>query len=58
MERFHLDEFFTYETTLPRGIGFGMFRVGHFIWLAAILAGVDLDECLDRDSRHLYRSAS
>lgn len=42
MERFHLDEFFTYETTLPRGIGFGMFRVGHFIWLAAILAGIDL----------------
>lgn len=42
MERFHLDEFFTYETTLPRGIGFGMFRVGHFIWLAAIFAGIDL----------------
>lgn len=42
MERFHLDEFFTYETTLQRGIGFGMFRVGHFIWLAVIFAGIYL----------------
>ena len=42
MERFHLDEFFTYETTLQSGIGFGMFRVGHFIWLAVIFAGIYL----------------
>lgn len=40
MQSLHLNEFFTYETTLPRGIGFGMFHAGHWIWLAAITAGI------------------
>lgn len=40
MQSLHLNEFFTYETTLPRGIGFGMFHAGHWIWLAAITVGI------------------
>lgn len=38
----HLEHFFTYETTIPQGIGFGMFHLGHFIWIALIVLGIIL----------------
>ena len=38
----HLEHFFTYETAIPQGIGFGMFHSGHFIWLALIVMGIIL----------------
>lgn len=28
--------FFTYESELPRGVGFGIFGVWHFVWLTAL----------------------
>lgn len=31
--------FFTYETKLPQGIGFGMFHLWHFLWLAVVFIG-------------------
>ena len=34
--------FFAYETDIPAGTGFGMFRTGHFIWLALITIGTIL----------------
>lgn len=40
MQLLHLNEFFTYETSLPHGIGFGMFGLGHFVWLAVICIGI------------------
>ena len=40
MQHLHLNEFFTYETNLPGGIGFGMFHIGHFVWLGIVLAGI------------------
>lgn len=32
--------FFTYENDLPQGVGFGIFGVGHFLWLFALGAAV------------------
>lgn len=29
----YLEYFFTYETQLPDGIGFGLFHIGHLVWL-------------------------
>ena len=40
MQHLHLNEFFTYETNLPGGVGFGMFHIGHFVWLGIILVGI------------------
>lgn len=37
MQNLYLEYFFTYETTLPGGIGFGMFGIGHLVWLAMIV---------------------
>lgn len=50
--------FFTYETKLPDGIGFGMFRPWHFLWLAVILAAIILGmiwyrKCLDKGRKYL-----
>lgn len=34
--------FFTYETDIPDGIGFGLFHSGHFLWLSVIMIGTIL----------------
>ena len=36
MQGLHLKYFFTYETSLPSGIGFGSLGIGHLIWLVVI----------------------
>lgn len=34
----NLNYFFTYETEIPEGVGFGMFHSGHILWLVLIAA--------------------
>ena len=53
-----LKYFFTYETEIPDGIGFGLFQPWHFLWIAVIVIGIVLlllfyRKCNSRRKRRL-----